>query len=560
MSATLHDRPASGARLRPSDVLAAVRDRVAGLAARRAPRGEEEAPAVLLVSSRHRLWQRYGPDGVFAIERAIGELVEAMAARGLSATLAYADDSPLLSTLGVLPASPESPREVARVVRDLCDRLAWTEERVRYVLLLGDEGVLPFHRVDNPSDDEDETVLTDHLYGCDPDDPLVPLRAVGRIPDPSLELLLGSLRGAAAAHRRIAAGRAPDAGTEAFGYSASIWKRAARESFSALGEPRGLRLSPPLDCKDIPRPGPDGPRLRYYNLHGLADSPNWFGQRDPAFAAGYPEFPVALRPEDVGPAPGAVVFSEACHGARVSGRGPRDAIALAYQAGGALAFAGATGVAYGGLLDGPLYSADLLARRFWEALLAGRSAGEALLGAKVALAAEAMARQGYLDAEDEKAIHNFLLFGDPSLVHHAPARRVVGRARETGGTTGPERTVGRPPARSLAPVAHSVSVGAAHAMPTVPPADLVRYVRKTVARRLPEFSGDDVTVRASSAPRRVPMAAKSVGEPAVLDPAHRPLVITMARSAATCEGQACRTVLQVTVDPKGNIRKLVASR
>lgn len=389
---------------------------------RRRIRSDSARPAsegMLILASRHRLWQRYGPDGVFAVERAVGELVDALALRGLGGTLVYTDDSPILARLAILPPDPDRPESVARLVRQVAARLGEGGERLRYVLILGDDGVVPFDRPENPVPDDEGPLASDQIYAADPDAPLRPLRAVGRIPDAGLGLLVGALHAAAEAHRRLAATARPRA-EGAFGYSASVWKRAARGVFAALGDPARLRLSPPLALGEAPRPGAGGPRLHYYNLHGLVDSPDWFGQRDPAFPADYDPFPVALRPSDLAPAPGSLVFSEACYGAHLAGRAVRDSIALTALAQGVTGLVGATGVAYGGL-DGRLVAADLLAYRFWRALAAGKAAGEALAQAKRELVAEAMARQGYLDAEDEKAVLNFVLYGDPSLCYAAPS-------------------------------------------------------------------------------------------------------------------------------------------
>ena len=62
------------------------------------------------------------------------------------------------------------------------------------------------------------------------------------------------------AHLRLAAGQGALLSTDAFGYSASVWKRAAREVFGTIGDPRGLRLSPPLTQREAPQPGQQGPR------------------------------------------------------------------------------------------------------------------------------------------------------------------------------------------------------------------------------------------------------------------------------------------------------------
>ncbi len=593
---------------------ASVRRAAAGR--RAAGGGVAPAPAVLIVTSRHRLWQRYGPDGIYAIEHAVGGLAAAMDRRGLAGTLLYVDGSPLLTALGVLPAAPGEPDGVARVVRDVARRMAFTEETARFVLVLGDDGIVPFHRLPNPTDDDDAEVLSDHAYGLDgpaaADDPAAfgPQRAVGRLPDASLAGLLGALAAATAAHDRLAAGQPLLLADGAFGYSASVWKRAARGAFSAVGEPQQLRLSPPLSFKDLPPTGADAPRFRYYNLHGLADGPDWYGQVDPTFPAGYDAFPVALRPHDIAPAPGAVVFAEACHGAPARIDAAGGAMARAYLAGGCLAYVGATGVAYGGL-DGGLVAADLLAHRFWQALRGGVPAGEALAAAKAALIAEGLARQRFLDAEDVKAIHNFVLYGDPSLVHApGPEARVMAGAGAAAEMFGPAATVGslpvRPPRFEPAVLAHAAAAPEAPAdarrsvddaaggadgpsarvavdrlrrdegRPSwrtaggrcpdgslacaLSPSVLVDTVRRRVARRLPAFAAGDVEVDVHPVCAPPVMAHGGRRDRAAAPESARGMVVTLARSLPTADGPACRTVLQVTVDAAGEIRRLAVSR
>jgi hypothetical protein len=511
-------------------------------------------PAVVILTSRHRLWQRYGPDGVFAIERAVGDLMGAMAEDGLSATLVYADDSPLLTRLGLLPAETGDSVELGRLVRGLTARLRWTEEAVRYVLILGDDGIVPFHRCSNPTPDGDDAVLTDQPYGARADALLLTDLAVGRIPDPGLPTLLAVLASAAAAHRHRASGGRPAMADSAFGYSASVWKRAARQVFDAVGDPKALRLSPPLSQREVPVPGATGPRFRYYNLHGLVDAPEWFGQLDPAFPADYPNYPVALSPADLGDAPGSIVFSEACYGAHLQGRAVEDSMALSCLAHGSLAFVGATGVAYGGL-DGPLVAADLLALRFWQAIRAGASAGQALAHAKSRLVQEALDRQGYVDAEEEKAVYNFVLYGDPSLAFRVPSVWAEDAAAACPGAgsverAGPTIVVGTP---SVRPHTFPEMPGATAA----PPAGLVDYVRRTVARRLPGFGSDDVRVATVSMPGALrlahglqPTAGRELGGRTV---------VTLSKSSPTGRGPSCREVVRVTVDDSGHIRRVTIS-
>jgi hypothetical protein len=518
---------------------------------REVSRSAPDAPAVLIVTRRQRLWQRYGPEGVFAIERAVGDLVGAMAERGLAGTFVYIDDGAILGALGVLPPEGSDADAVARTVRAVVARMTLLEEDARYVLILGGDDVVPFKRDENPSPDAELCLVSDHPYAVDPDAPLWPVRAVGRIPDGSLGMFVRAIRAAADGHRRLASGRGPRLPAESFGFSASVWKRAARSVFAPLGDGRCVRLSPPLSQSQTPPVGRDAPRFRYYNLHGLPDAPHWLGQRDPSFPADYPTFPVALRPEDVAEAAGGLIFSEACYGAHLDGRAVGDSIALTCLARGALGFVGATGVAYGGL-DEPLVAADLLAHAFWTGVLDGLPAGEALLHAKRRLLGEAVARQGYLDAEDEKTARNFVLYGDPSLVHHVPSVWAEDAARAPGrdavGWAGPATPVGTVPVQ---PLSHSPA-----ALPAVGAAAgaLIEHVRRAVARRLPEFAAAEAQV--ASAPgaggcvAHAPGAAGDGGA----------YVVTLSKTIATCDGHCHRDYVRVTVDGRGRIRKVAVSR
>jgi hypothetical protein len=163
----------------------------------------------------------------------------------------------------------------------------------------------------------------------------------------------------------------------------------------------------------VNRPSP----LSYFNLHGLQDSPEWYGQRDPLRDPPESvEFPIALRPEDVvnsGRAP-RIVFTEACYGAHVIGKTEETALSLKFLASGSQAVIGSTKISYGAVTP-PLIAADLLGRLFWDELRQAVSIGEALRLAKLKLAAEMHERQGFLDGEDQKTLISFVLYGDPLL-------------------------------------------------------------------------------------------------------------------------------------------------
>ncbi len=154
--------------------------------------------------------------------------------------------------------------------------------------------------------------------------------------------------------------------------------------------------------------------LEYYNLHGLADAPEWYGQKDSSDTSSDPDYPVALSPKNLvknGSAP-QLVYSEACYGAHVFEKSEDQSIALKFLSIGSRAFVGSTTIAYGSV-TAPLIGADLLGFHFWKYLRDGSTVGEALLQGKIALAREMNQRQGFLDGEDQKTLISFVLYGDP---------------------------------------------------------------------------------------------------------------------------------------------------
>ena len=201
-----------------------------------------------------------------------------------------------------------------------------------------------------------------------------------------------------------------------FGYTASGWRRASLAVFSKIGSARRLRISPPLTAAEFNGLSLGPARYGYFNLHGIADGPAWYGQRDPTFPADYPHFPVALRPEDVGAwgATPEVVFTEACYGALIENKKPQTSLALKFLASGTQMLVGSSCIAYGGI-NSSLEAADLLALLFWQELMSGRSGGGALQQAKLSFACRLDERQGYLDGEDQKTLISFSYYGDPTL-------------------------------------------------------------------------------------------------------------------------------------------------
>jgi Flp pilus assembly protein TadD len=426
-------------RKRPdlSAVLQEIRNEFGRLAQRvnarpQGPNVDARAPAYIVVSSKTRLLQESGEDGFARVDEAIDKLVAAVRKRpGWSAHKIYVDEPGSLKPFGLSPVDPSNAWQVKLRLADLDRSLADQEKMIGALLIIGGDSIIPFHKLPNPTDDEDDEVPSDNPYATTDENYFAPEWSVGRLPSDQADLLSKQLRTAAAEHELAAKPAEPMAdfrrwleanfgkffgiGSNALGYTASVWKRSSIAVFKSIGEPGSMLASPPVASPRLPTHATKPTTLSYYNLHGLEDAPEWYGQRDPIRDRGSDEeFPVALRIDDVvnsGRAP-KIVFTEACYGASVIGKSPESALALRFLDKGSHAVVGSTKVSYGSVTP-PLIAADLLGLRFYENINSQLPVGEALRRAKLSLASEMHKRQGYLDGEDQKALISFVLYGDP---------------------------------------------------------------------------------------------------------------------------------------------------
>lgn len=414
-------------------------------------------PVYVIFSVRSRLEAIYGPEAAQEIQaemERLGEKIRTKPAtrkqRKWGARIFFADDLKNLEDLGIKPAKPGVAWELKLAIADLDTSLAKRGERIGALLIVGGPEVVPYHHLPNPVDDDDSDVPSDNPYATRDENYFISEWPVGRLPggagnDPSL--LLNMLR-------RISNRYAAEEPSEpwlqrwwrafinwlrprlpgerlSFGYTAAVWRQASLLVFHPIGEPKSMLTSPPLSVlgmNGLPSSFLPLPRARlaYFNLHGLVDAAEWYGQKEPTDYQDGPDYPIALRPQDIRavqhsePAP-QVIFSEACFGAHIQGKTPDEALALSFLDCGAHAFVGSTTMAYGSITK-PLVAADLLGNSFWNFLREGDTIGEALRKAKIQLASEMHNRQGYLDGEDQKTLISFILFGDPLAQPSATSR------------------------------------------------------------------------------------------------------------------------------------------
>jgi len=417
--------------------------------------GEKADLHYVILSSRTRLAQVFGPEGFTAIDAVLQTLTANVAARNeFQAGLVYVDDPATLSPFGMRPVNPANAWDIKRLLGQLNARLQAQKSAIGALLIVGGAEIIPFHHLPNPTDDADPDIPSDNPYATADENYFVPEWPVGRIPSGAGNNpapLLRALRAAAnagskSAHAseswlaRLKRWLFPQSSpaSRSFGYSANIWKNASAAVYTLIGDPRDLLTSPPADANALPVDGLLPSYLSYFNLHGIEDGAEWYGQRSAEDLDATTEYPIALRPADIGKgdlngrpygrAP-VIVFSEACYGANIFGKNTEDALCLRFLDSGSRALVGSTKTAYGSVTT-PLIGADLLGQGFWKNVNAGLPVGEALRRAKLQMAQEMHTRQGFLDGEDQKTLISFVLYGDP-LATAPPFDKLRARAKKS---------------------------------------------------------------------------------------------------------------------------------
>ncbi|QYK50307.1 MAG: hypothetical protein KF701_07885 [Anaerolineales bacterium] len=396
-------------------------------------RADGRFPAYILLSSKENLVRQYGMDGFASVDaslRAVAAATDALPKWG--AYVVYADDPACMDAFGLNAVSGNDPWAIKHLLADLDEALRQNGEMIGALMIVGGPKIVPFHHLPNPVDDDDKDVPSDNPYASLDENYFVPTWPAGRLPtgtekDPTA--LLKALNRIEASRDTVVAQQDPvrqlitrllmmfglwKPKRSSFGYTAQVWQRASHSVYRTIGEPKRLSLSPPTQTGKLPKEANKALQVAYFNLHGVEDGPDWYGQRDPLLTPTGPDYPVALSPSDVvnhGRAP-QVVFSEACFGANIFNKTVDNALALKFIDSGSKAVVGSTVTSYGAVST-PLIAADLLGQTFWRLLNEGHPAGEALRRAKIAMAQTMHRRQGYLDGEDQKTLISFILYGDP---------------------------------------------------------------------------------------------------------------------------------------------------
>ena len=396
-------------------------------------------PVYVVLSTKKGLINKYGEKSSAIINDEIKKLTDILNLQpNWQSVEFYPDDLNCMRIFELDPILEIDPWKIKLALVDLDKYLGKKGQMIGCVLIIGGADVIPFHALPNPTDDKDTEVLSDNPYSTLDGNYFVPEWPVGRLSgemnnDPGL--LLKQIRQTIINHKKkyqatpwwqtildlfLHWGNISDYykgifdKPQNYGYTASVWRRSSLAAFRPIGSGNNLRVSPPFISSSLDIELLKKSRYAYFNLHGLPDTAEWYGQRDVSEQQAGPDFPTAISSQQlqIGEPSPEIIFSEACYGAYLKNKNAEESIALKFIDIGSSVFIGSTCISYGSVYT-PLIGADLLAFLFWKYIIEGYTAGEALMRAKVSLAQIMMQRQGYLDGEDQKTLLSYIYLGDP---------------------------------------------------------------------------------------------------------------------------------------------------
>ena len=401
--------------------------------------GPSIIPVYVILSTRSGLETKYGKKTAQIIIEELYGLSRVFGQKKKWESLVFLPDDPQnIKSEEIQPVTTIDPWKIKLALNDLDKTLRIQSRMIGAVVIAGGHGVVPFHKLPNPTDDSDDGVLSDNPYSTSSSNYFLPEWPVGRLPDEAGKdagLLLEQIRQVTEYHKNSLTNINPltrfftaildrteirrvvrdmISPPKNFGYSAAVWRRSSLSAFRPIGAGSSLRITPPFLAENIDVENLMKSKCAYFNLHGLSNSPEWYGQRDFSEAAQGADFPVAITTKEIKKYRNNVdlTFTEACYGGYVVEKKIDDSIALKLISIGSQALVASTCIAYGSVFP-PLIGADLLAFIFWKYIKDGYSFGESLMQAKIGLVKVMSQRQGYLDGEDQKTLESFVLYGDP---------------------------------------------------------------------------------------------------------------------------------------------------
>ncbi len=402
-------------------------------------RKSSETPVYVILTTYNGLNQKFGEKTSDYLIEQLKSLSKTVSDRpGWDSIVFLPDDMSSVQQFGISPIKKIDAWQIKLALQDLDAQLKKQSRMIAALMIVGGNEIIPFHNLPNPTDDSDKSVPSDNPYGTTNSNYLLQEWPVGRLPDEKgndAGLLLEQIR---QIHQFHASCNTSESKLDQlisdiknkldirrfftellyaprdFGYTAAVWRRSSLASFRPIGKGSDLRVSPQYDSDTIDIDNLMRAKCAYFNLHGMAETPDWYGQRDFSEEPTGPDFPVAITAGQIKKIRNNVdlVFSEACYGGFINDKTIEDSMALKLVSVDCQGLVASTTIAYGSVFT-PLIGADLLGFIFWKYIKDGYSFGDALMQAKQGLIKVMTQRQGYLDGEDQKTLLSFVLYGDP---------------------------------------------------------------------------------------------------------------------------------------------------
>ena len=511
-------------------------------------------PAYVILSMKKGLETQFGAQSTQVILEEIEKLGACIQEKNAwSSILFMPDDLEICGKYGITPIDTIDPWKIKLALVDLDKALQKKGERIGCVLIVGGEEIVPFHKLPNPTDDSDVEVKSDNPYGSLDTNYYVSDWPVGRLPGEAgneVGLLLTQIRNTLQYHNDEAAMQTwvnrimnivqfwNKPWLKHFGnvgYSASVWKRSSIAAFRPVGEAKNLFLSPkgkqtafnPVKLTTAP--------IGYFNLHGVEDGSEWYGQKDPTDNDTGADYPVAMKPSELVKNSNSprIVYSEACYGGHIFGKKESESIALTMTGIGVLAMIGSSTISYGSV-NTPLIGADLMGYLIMKNLVDGLAVGDSFVKARVEFVREMNRRQGYLDGEDQKTLISFILFGDP-LVAYDPYQ-------------GSTKSVGR---ESSLPVVKTICDRTSYDEKSAGMAPkMISNAKELVKNYLPGIEYAEVRIQNQQA--RMVSNGKNASQP-------KRVVVSFSKQIQQAE-KVHKQYAKVTLDQQGQMVKLAVSR
>lgn len=529
-------------------------------------------PIYVILSSKTALITKYGENTMTVIDQFLKELSEKITQSAKwNSMVFYPDDPACTSPIGISPINNNDPWKIKLSLSDLDAHLYKHGEMIGALLIVGGNDIVPFHQLPNPTDDLDNYVLSDNPYATLDENYYISQWPVGRIPDEKgsdAGFLIEQIRflnneyGNKSKSKSLSPFklfswisnfianllgrtelRVPS--NDSVGYSAEVWEATSALVYDTISSAKNLITCPPVTSKNLTQTRQNAKKCGYYNLHGLQDGPDWYGQRDPLKRSNELDYPIAITPTQLGKGlPSAeLIFSEACYGAYTNDKSTEESMALKFLSTGSRCMIGSTGIAYGSVLK-PLIAADLLAIEFWKQILGGISVGYALMRAKINLVHLMVKKQGYLDGEDQKTLLSFILYGDPLAILNdlnnvaEPLIRVK---------TLPEIKVVNDYGDELTMEEAGLSD------------EILSEVKSVVSKYLPGFQNGDYSINSQQSYFKAPGSAKKASNTPDKENKDQHYVVTLKKSISQ-DNINHRSFARMTLDRKGKIIKLALSR